>query len=164
VPAAGGAPPVVVGVSPGAGLPPVLRHDGSVEFSRPTLRREISVQGPRSVDDVWDRYVRPRRWPEWSPQIRSVDYPRERLAPGTVGVVHGPAGLPVRFRVIDVEESGPVRVWSWTVSAAGVRLSLLHTVEATAAGTRTGLTIGGFAPAVALYLPAAWWALRRLVH
>lgn len=133
-------------------------------ISRPALRRRISVEGPRPVDDVWDRYVRPRRWPEWSPQIRSVDYPGERLTPGTSGVVHGPLGLPVRFRILDVAESGPARSWSWTATAAGVRLTLHHTVEAAAAGTRTGLTIEGFAPAVAAYLPAAWWALRRLVH
>ncbi len=144
--------------------PPVVPHDGWVTFTWPTLRREISTEGPRSADDVWDRYVRPRRWPEWSPQIRSVDYARERLAPGTSGVVHGPARLRASFHIIDVEDSGPVRSWSWTVAAAGVRLTLLHTVEATAAGTRTALTIEGFAPAVAVYLPAAWWALSRLVH
>ena len=133
-------------------------------FAWPALRREISAEGPRTADDVWDRYVRPRRWPEWSPQIRSVDYPRDRLAPDTSGLVHGPAGLRARFDVTAVEESGPVRSWAWAVSAAGVRLSLLHTVEATAAGTRTRLTIDGFAPAVAVYLPAAWWALSRLVR
>ncbi|WP_344933352.1 hypothetical protein [Actinoplanes nipponensis] len=57
-----------------------------------------------------------------------------------------------------------MRTWSWTASAAGVRLTLLHTVQATAAGTRTGLTVVGFAPAVAGYLPVARWALRRLVR
>ncbi len=141
-----------------------MADDGGVTISRPLLRRRISVAGPRPVDDVWDRYVRPRRWPEWSPQIRSVDYPGERLTPGISGVVHGPLGLPVHFRILDVEESGPVRSWSWTATAAGVRLTLHHTVEAAPAGTRTGLTIEGFAPAVAAYLPAAWWALRRLVR
>src|SRR3712207_2073743 len=130
----------------------------------PILRRAISVEGPRAADDVWDRYVRPRRWPEWSPQIRSVDYSRERLAPGTSGVVHGPAGLRARFHILDARDSGPVRSWSWMVSAAGVRLTLRHTVEAAAAGTRARLTIEGFAPAVAGYLLAAWWALKRLVH
>jgi hypothetical protein len=124
----------------------------------------MEVEGPRAADDVWDRYVRPARWPEWSPQIRSVDYPRERLAPATSGVVHGPAGLPVRFRILDVDEAGPLRRWSWTASVSGVELALRHTVESTAAGTRTGLTIEGFAPAVLAYLPAARWALRRLVH
>ncbi|MGX6604778.1 SRPBCC family protein [Micromonosporaceae bacterium Da 78-11] len=128
------------------------------------LHREIGVEGPRSADDVWDRYLRPRRWPEWSPQIRAVDYPRETLAAGTAGVVHGPAGLPVQFQVLDVDGSGPVRAWTWAASAAGVRLVLRHTVEATADGTRTGLTVDGFAPAVLAYLPAARWALHRLVH
>jgi len=139
-------------------------HHGWVRFAWPALRREITVEGPRAADDVWDRYVRPRRWPEWSPQIRSVDYAGELLAPGTTGVVHGPAGLPVHFQIIGVDAAGPVRTWSWTASAAGVKLTLLHTVEAAPAGTRTGLTVVGFAPAVAGYLPMAWWALRRLVH
>jgi hypothetical protein len=127
-------------------------------------RRSVSVSGPRAADDVWDRYLRPCRWPEWSPQIRSVAYPAETLRPATTGVVHGPAGLRVGFRVLDVVPTGPVRSWSWSVSAAGVRLHLIHTVEAIPTGTRTGLTIRGFAPAVALYLPLARWALRRLVR
>ncbi|MEU4423198.1 SRPBCC family protein [Actinoplanes sp. NPDC024001] len=129
-----------------------------------TLRRVVTVSGPRSADDVWDRYIRPARWPEWSPQIRSVDYPGERLKPGTSGVVHGPAGLPVRFRVLAMEEAGPIRSWSWTAIAAGVRLTLRHTVEVTPADTRTRLVIEGFAPAVVAYLPIARWALHRLVR
>lgn len=126
-----------------------------------TLRRELVVDGPRDAGDVWDRYVRPARWPEWSPQIRSVDYDRERLAPGTSGVVHGLGGLRVPFRVRDVDEAA--RRWTWSASALGVRLDLEHTVAPHGAGTRTGLTVEGPAPAVAGYLPAAWWALRRLV-
>jgi hypothetical protein len=127
-------------------------------------RAEISAEGPRPADDVWDRYLRPRRWPEWSPQIRSVDYPAEFLTPATDGVVHGPAGLPVRFHVTGVDGAGPVRGWSWTATTAGIRLTLRHSVEATATGTRTGLTIDGVAPAVLLYLPMARWALHRLVR
>ena len=133
-------------------------------IDRPALRRRLSVTGPRPADDVWDRYVRPHRWPEWSPQILGVDYPGERLAPGTTGVVHGPLGLRVPFEIRDVDAAAPVRSWLWTVSAAGVRLILSHTVQAVPAGTRTGLTVEGFAPAVVAYLPAAWWALRRLVR
>jgi hypothetical protein len=129
-----------------------------------TWRRAISVEGPHDADDVWDRYARPERWPEWAPQIRSVDYAPDRVTPATTGVVHGPAGVRVRFRIVDVDTAGPVRAWSWTVSAAGVRLMLRHTVEATPAGTRTGLTVEGFAPAVAAYLPVARVALRRLVR
>jgi polyketide cyclase/dehydrase/lipid transport protein len=133
-------------------------------LDRPSLRRSVSVHGPRPADDVWDRYVRPQRWPEWSPQIRSVVYPAATLSPGTTGVVRGPAGLRVDFRIVDVDAAGPVRSWSWAVSALGVRMELRHTVQATATGTRTGLTVRGFAPAVVLYLPVAHLALRRLVQ
>ncbi|MFF5225448.1 SRPBCC family protein [Dactylosporangium sp. NPDC000521] len=128
------------------------------------LRREVGVEGSRDAGDVWDRYVRPARWPEWSPQIRSVDYARERLAPGTSGVVHGPAGLRVPFQILDVDDAGPVRAWSWTVQAAGVRLHLRHTVRSTGGGTRTELIVEGFAPVVLAYLPVARLALRRLVR
>jgi hypothetical protein len=135
-----------------------------VTFDRPTLRHSMTVCGPRAADDVWDRYMRPRRWPEWSPQIRSVDYPAETLDPQTTGVVHGPAALRASFRILDVTATGPIRSWAWSVSAAGVELDLVHVVEATPAGTRTVLTMHGFAPAVLLYLPAARFALYTLVH
>ena len=126
-----------------------------------TATRRIAVSGPCPPGEVWDRYVRPRRWPEWSPQIRSVRYPGETLQPGTTGVVLGPAGLRVHFRI---EEVAPERSWSWSVTAAGVHLHLVHTVEAAATGTRTGLTVRGPAPVVLLYLPVALLALRRLVR
>jgi Polyketide cyclase / dehydrase and lipid transport len=129
-----------------------------------TLRRAIEAIGPRPTDDVWDRYVRPARWPEWSPQIRSVDYQAETLQPGAQGTVHGPGGLAVAFRIERVEPDGAVRSWSWTAAVIGIRLRLWHTVEAVPAGTRTVLALEGPAPAVVLYLPAARWALHRLVH
>ncbi|GAB7044787.1 hypothetical protein [Catenuloplanes niger] len=78
--------------------------------------------------------------------------------------MHGPLGLRVRFRVVAVDGTGPVRSWSWAVSAAGLRLVLRHTVEAVATGTRTGLTLEGPAPVVLGYLPIARSALRRLVR
>jgi hypothetical protein len=128
------------------------------------MRHSTTVTGPHPADDVWDRYLRPRRWPEWAPQIRSVDCPAERIAPGVTGVVHGPAGLRVRFRIDDVDDTGPVRSWSWSVTAAGVRMRLRHTVEPTAPGTRTGLEVHGPAPVVLLYTPVARAALHRLVR
>jgi hypothetical protein len=134
-----------------------------MELARPAVCRSVVVCGPRAADDVWDCYVRPQRWPQWSPQIRSVDYPAEMISPHSSGVVHGPAGLRAEFQVLAVDATGPVRSWSWSVSAAGLRLNLRHTVEAVAAGTRTGLTVQGFAPAVLGYLPIARLALRRLV-
>jgi hypothetical protein len=128
------------------------------------VTHHVVVCGPRRPDDVWDRYVRPARWPEWSPQIRSVTYPAATLSPRTAGVVHGPAGLRARFRITSVTATGPVRAWTWTVDAAGLRFRLRHTVEAADSGTRTTLTIQGFPPAVLLYLPIARLALRRLVR
>ena len=125
------------------------------------MERTVAVRGPRPADDVWDRYLRPRRWPEWSPQISSVSYPHETLVAGTTGVVHGPLGVRVPFRVLSVESTGPVRGWSWQVNALGVGMRLHHTVEP---GTRSTLTIRGLAPAVLLYLPVALLALRRLVR
>ncbi|MBU2666914.1 SRPBCC family protein [Actinoplanes bogorensis] len=124
------------------------------------MRRTLEATGPRPAADVWDRYVRPARWPEWSPQIRGVDYALPTLHEQTRGTVRGPLGFAVPFLVTRVS---PPRSWSWLVSAAGVSLILLHRVEATAAGTRTTLTIDGPAPAVLLYRPAAQLALRRLV-
>jgi hypothetical protein len=129
------------------------------------LRRRVAVSGPCPVDEVWDRYVRPGRWSQWSPQIRGVSYPAEMIAPGTGGVVHGPAGVRVGFRILDVEAAGPVRSWSWVVSVGGVRLRLWHDVEeAGDGGSRTTLTVQGFGPVVVLYLPVAKVALRRLVR
>jgi hypothetical protein len=129
-----------------------------------TLHRDVTVCGPRDPDDVWDRYVRPRRWPEWSPQIRSVQYPAETLIPQTAGRIRGPAGLSARFRILDVTTDGPARSWSWSVASGGVHLHLAHAVESTAGGTRTRLSVRGPAPAVLLYLPFARLALHRLVR
>ena len=137
---------------------------GNGGFGRFTVRYSMTVCGPRAADDVWDRYMRPRRWPEWSPQIRSVEYPAETLAPQTAGVVHGPAASRVAFRILDVTATGPIRSWAWSVSTAGIHLELLHVVEATTTGTQNVLTMHGFAPVVLLYLPAARLALYRLVH
>jgi hypothetical protein len=112
----------------------------------PSVRRRVVVCGPRAAQDVWDSYVCPQRWPQWSPQIRSVDYPAETLRAHTAGVVHGPAGLRAQFQVLAIDATGPVRSWSWSVSMPGLRL------------------MQGFAPAVLGYLPIARSALRRLVN
>ena len=45
----------------------------------------VRAVGPAAPDAVWDRYQRPDRWHEWSPQIRSVDYPGEIIAAGGTG-------------------------------------------------------------------------------
>ena len=78
--------------------------------------------------------------------------------------MHGPAGLLVRFRILQVDGSAAVRRWSWSATTAGITLRLGHTVEAVGTGTRTGLTVEGPSLVVAGYLPVARLALHRLVH
>ena len=128
------------------------------------MRRLLSVEGACRPDEVWDRYVRPERWHEWSPQIQGVETADATLRAGTTGIVHGPAGLRVRFTVSEVEGDPPVRSWSWRATALGVPLRLHHTVEPAGSGTRTTLSIEGAAPTVTLYAPIARLALERLVR
>ncbi|GAB2586564.1 hypothetical protein Aab01nite_51410 [Paractinoplanes abujensis] len=124
------------------------------------MRRHLEVCGPRDAADVWDRYVRPARWAEWSPQIRSVDYAEPELRERTGGVVHGPFGVRARFFVARVS---PPQSWLWDVFVAGAAVELSHRVEPVAEGTRTTLTIRGPGPLVLPYVPLARLALRRLV-
>ena len=140
-------------------------HDGPVA--------ELTIQGPRETADVWDRYLRPSRWPEWSPQIRGVRYAHPTLRAGTDGVVTGPLGLGLPFRILQVEDDDPAcRWWTWEVRPPGLRvpgltLRLEHEVEPRAphegGGTLTRLRIHGPAPVVLAYRPLAALALRRLV-
>jgi hypothetical protein len=145
-----------------AGAP--FADDGLVPLSL-TVRREIAVSGLQPPDEVWDRYVRPARWRQWSPQITGVDYPAQRLVPGTKGTVRGPLGVPVAFEVLAVDESDPARrTWRWRAGAFGVHVELEHVVEPSPlGGSRTVLVLSGPAPVVVPYLPLAWLALRRLV-
>jgi hypothetical protein len=132
-----------------------------------SIRREITVRGPQPPDEVWDRYVRPLRWPQWSPQIRGVDYAPRRLVPGTGGVVRGPLHVPVPFEVLAVDEADPSRrAWRWRAGALGVRVELEHVVEPdpSRAGSVTRLVMSGPAPVVVPYLPVARLALHRLVR
>jgi len=128
------------------------------------ISKSLRADGPRDPDEVWDRYVHPHRWPEWSPQIRAIDASDSRIAPGTTGTVHGPGGLRVRFTVIEVNDTGPVRTWSWRVEALGVHMRLDHSVAPHGSGTRTTARIDGSALVVLLYAPIAQFALRRLVR
>ena len=153
------------------------------------MRMTVAANGPAAPAAVWDRYVQPERWSEWSPQIRSVDYPGEIIAAGGTGVVHGPCGVSVRFEIDEVDHE--VRRWCWRMKVAGIAMSLGHSVapaririririrsksgadrSATSAttqaadgdGTTTTLVIEGPAPIVLGYAPIARIALERLVR
>jgi len=130
----------------------------------------LTVRGPAAPDEVWDRYLRPLRWPSWSPQIRWVEHVGAVITTGSRGTVHVLGGLQVPFEVLEVDASVPGRrSWTWLAHLpAGVRLRLQHLVEPAATrfvgGTMTVLRVQGPPPVVAAYLPLAWWALRRLVR
>jgi hypothetical protein len=130
-------------------------HDRSVQ-------RTVRVVGAAPVDVVWERYAEPARWARWAPQIRRVDTPAARIAPGVTGRVQGPPGVAVAFVIGEVDEQA--RTWAWDVRCGPVRLHLRHGVEADPRGAATWLTIRGSAPVVLAYLPVAGLALRRLVR
>ena len=125
------------------------------------MRRRVSVTGPSEVATAWERYLFPARWAEWAPQIRAVECTAERIAPGVSGVVRGPAGLAIPFRVLEVDDAA--RAWRWSVTAAGIRVVMHHDLAATPDGTVAGLTMDGPAVVVLGYGPVARLALRRLV-
>lgn len=122
------------------------------------MRQRLAAHGSAPGEEIWDRYVRPQRWPEWSPQIVRVSYPFDTIRPDSQGVVHGPVGLRVNFTVDEVDAAA--RRWTWRVSLGPIRLQLEHLVSA--GGTE--LIVDGPAPIVLGYLPLAQLALLRLVR
>lgn len=123
----------------------------------------IHQTGRADAATVWQRYLHPRLWPTWSPQIASVDCADDAIVAGSTGVVHAVLGVQVPFRVTAVD---PVAMrWSWVAQLPlGIELRLTHTVDAVAFGTTTGLGVTGPAPIVLGYLPVAAVALRKLVR
>ena len=119
--------------------------------------------GRADASTVWQRYLHPRLWPTWSPQISSVECADDAIAAGSTGVVHAVLGVRVPFEVTEVD--GAAMRWSWIARLPlGIELALTHTVDAVAFGTTTGLVVTGPAPVVLGYLPVATLALRKLVR
>jgi uncharacterized protein YndB with AHSA1/START domain len=140
-------------------------------------RLTLRARGDAPPDLVWERYADLDLWRTWSPQIERVQLARgepegARLRAGLEGVVHGPVGIAVRFRVTAVDEDA--LTWSWRVRPAPggriplpVALDLDHAVLARDDGSETTLTISGrppAAPLVVAYAPLARLALGRLVR
>jgi hypothetical protein len=123
----------------------------------------IHQTGRADAPTVWRRYLHPRLWPTWSPQILSVQCADDTIRVGSTGVVHAVLGVRVPFEVTAVD---PVAMrWSWIARLPlGIELRLTHTVDAVAFGTTTGLGVTGPAPVVLGYLPVAAVALRKLVR
>lgn len=122
------------------------------------MRQRLTAHGSATGDEIWDRYVHPGRWAEWSPQIRRISYDFDAIRPDTSGTVFGPIGMPVRFTILSVDVKA--RAWRWQVALGPIRLVLDHAV----AEDETELVIDGPAPIVLGYLPLAQLALQRLVR
>lgn len=124
------------------------------------MRRRIEVSGPVDVASAWERYEVLENWPRWSPQIRAVDADEPRLTPGMHGIVRGPVGIAVPFRIESVDAE--THSWTWRVALAGMSATLHHDLTAEGSGTRAGLTIEGPAAVALTYGPGARLALHRL--
>jgi hypothetical protein len=123
----------------------------------------VAASGSAPRHEVWSRYTTPARWHEWSPQISRVDVeePDSPVVPGRTGTVHGPLGVGVAFRIIDVDTAAGR--WTWAVSVGLIRLHLQHGVDAERGRSRAWVAITGALPIVLGYAPAARVALGRLV-
>lgn len=127
---------------------------------RPAVARAV---GPVDVDEAWQRYLRPERWSEWSPQVRHVHADSDVLVAGAAGTVRTLGGVQVRFVVTDVDAEA--RSWSWQVHVGPVGMLLEHHLDAReGGGTRAEVVIHAFWPVARLYRVPATVALYRLVH
>ena len=125
----------------------------------------VRASGPADPSEVWLRYVTPRCWSGWSPQIRSVSGAPldESVSAGSTGTVHGPAGVAVTFTVTELD--GAARRWSWRVRVGVVDLDMTHGVDFRhpTTGSTAWVRITGPLPIVLGYAPLARLALHRLV-
>lgn len=134
-----------------------------IELPRiPRVSLETSASGEVDPEEAWDRYLRPARWPQWSPQITGVDCRRRRIARGVTGTVHGWFGSAADFEVTAVDQAR--RTWSWHVQSGPIGLDLDHGVQPYGSGARVWVRVSGPAPVVLTYLPLAWLGLRNLVN
>lgn len=121
----------------------------------------VSVEGPAGAAEVWERYTSPARWPEWAPQITSVDADHDPIRPSTRGVVHGPLLVRVPFTILDVDADA--WRWAWRVGVGPISVRMEHGVDATPSGSVAWVEIHAPRLLVLPYLPIARLALRRAV-
>lgn len=122
----------------------------------------ISVTGPATVAQAWQRYTSYEQWPRWAPHISSVKATTSHLDVGAHGRVYSYGRvLWVNFTITDVDDRA--HSWSWHVHRGLLHFDLTHTLNPEATGTRAGLQIRGPALITQAYKPLAYAALRRLV-
>lgn len=124
--------------------------------------RSVEVSGPLDAGAVWERYAVPGSWPDWLPQITSVDLSTPRLSAGAKGKLHAPMGVSIPFTVDSVDEAA--RRFAWTIRVGLLKLRLENWVAAAPDGGATaGMRVNGPGPLVGAYAGQARGALERLV-
>src|SRR5215207_7326222 len=101
------------------------------------------------TERVWQVLSDTDRWHEWTPSVTSV----KRLgggpfAVGSRAVIRQPKFPPALWTVTAIE---PGRSFTWISRAPGLRVTGLHLVEPTAAGSRVTLAVEMQGPAAGLF-------------
>lgn len=67
---------------------------------------------------AWELLVKPKRWPEWGPTVRAVDFDGERISDGSTGRVQVPGRLWIPFEIDLFSPLTPTQPgrWSWNVA------------------------------------------------
>lgn len=123
------------------------------------MRPSLGVDLAAPSDLAWQQLVELRNWPHWGPTVLGarLDDGGHRVSAGATGVVQTPVGLWLPFRVVDWQDQGARRSWSWRV--AGVPATT-HTVVATGPSrSRVEMSVPWLAPA---YLTVVALALKRI--
>jgi hypothetical protein len=123
------------------------------------MRPGLGIDVAASAERAWQELVELDRWPEWGPTVRDarLDDGRRRLHAGATGSVQTTPGLWLAFRVDEWVETGPRRVWSWSV--AGVHATE-HSVSTKGPSCcRVEMSVPWWAPA---YLGVVALALRNI--
>jgi uncharacterized membrane protein len=109
---------------------------------------ETSVKITAPVDRVWSTTCDIESWPRWSPTMTSVTRSDAGpLRPGVSARVQQPKLRPATWVVDVVEES---RNLTWHTSGPGYRISAVHLLEPTAAGTSVVLRVEVSGPLASL--------------
>lgn len=138
--------------------------------------RTVALDCAASPEVAWELLATPARWPDWAPHVRRVTIARGHdarppmLTPGQLLVVHVRGPVKARVRVTHVDRR---RRWDWTVMLPGPwSMQAAHVVEPLPEGCRVvfihrlvGPAAGAIGPPLlALHVPLARRALRRLAH
>ena len=105
---------------------------------------------------IWDVLSRVPDWPAWTPSVSRVEpLDGPGLRPGARFVIHQPG---LRPAVWCVDSMNPGESFAWSMHAAGIAMSALHRIVATAeAASTVTLSLHASGPLA----PVIWWLIGR---